>query len=306
MDIPYPTQIETPSLIEAAFNPSSIEIDRFGNVAEEMNKTEAQNAMRPFQHSGRKSSGLPCLKTVGARVRELDAVARNYIALASATFHLKPEIIAALKQLRDQMHDYASVAPRSEAIFRSIGKFFLQSVEDILHKVGRGTIVEQIVQMIGQINFRDAQTEHSSLVSVHYIQKSPAAMAALAKSNGKPCPAPPAAPAAAGVLGAGGAGIDDSGGISKRARERAKKEKNKQPSASTAAAAGAAAQAQDLPCVWFCSTVGCDSAKKKSGKPCKAHRHVLPTKEAARLELLSIMAKLALTARPDFPASCPP
>jgi hypothetical protein len=301
-------QIETSGLIDAACRPSSIEIDRFGDVTTEMNNTEAKNTMRPFRHSGKKSLGLPCVKTIGARVCELDAVGRNYIAIASVTFHLKPEIITALNQLRDRMYGYAFSAPRSEPIFRAIGKFFLQSIEDILHMVGRGTMVEQIAQMIGQINFCDAQTEHSSLVSVHHIQNSPAAMAALAKFNGnKSAGSPPSAPAAAGApSGAGGAGgVGDGGGLSKRARLRAnKKDKNKQATGGAAATSGAGGGASLCP--WFCSTLGCDPAKKRDGNPCKANRHVLPTKEATRLELLSTMAKFALTARPDFPASCPP
>ena len=199
-------QVETPNLIEAACSPSTFDLDRFGDLTAELNSTESKNAMRPFQHSGKKSLGLPFVKTVGSRLVDVDAVPRNYIALFNATFHPKPEIVAALNQLRDRMRDYTSSLPRSAPILRAVARFFLQSVEDILRKVGRSTLVEQIVQMIKQVDFRDPQTEHASLVSVHHIQNSPEAMAALAKINGKSGSSPPA-PAVAGA-GDGGAQND--------------------------------------------------------------------------------------------------
>jgi hypothetical protein len=273
--------------------------------------------VRPFQHSGKKTTGLPFAKTVYARVRELDAVARNYIAIFCATCHPKPEIGVALQQLRGLLCEYASAAPRSEGIFRAVGKFFLQSVEDVWHKVGRSTPVEQIVLLIEEIDFWDPQTEHCSLVSVHHIQKSPAAMAAIAamaKFSSRPAGTPnqpaPSAPVPAGSGAAGDAPGAVSAGGGRREKERAKKEKRRQMNAATTAAGATTAPAstpwEAQPCVWFCSTSGCDSAKKRGGKPCSALRHVLPTKEAVRLEILASMARLALTARVDFPTSCPP
>ena len=293
-------QIETAELINAALNPSSTDLDRFGSLGLGLTRDEAKDQLRPFRNGDKKARGLGYKKTVFNKVVELEAATGNYIELLDAVLMLKPEILSALREARGWAIELAENSPHTEQINRAIVSFYFQEVQDILRTAGASSAVGDIESRISDINFYCPSSAHSVQIQMHHLHQFTIATGAAA--------AAPIA-AASGVLPpATGAG---SAGISKSARDRAKKAERKQAANAAAAAAGTATPAPTpgggaIPCVWFCSTSGCDPTRRRDGRPCKAHKHVLPTKEAARLQLLASMAKLSLTARADFPSSCPP
>ncbi len=297
-------QIETTALLQTALNPTSVEIDRFVSVSLNLNRGDARTKLRPFRHFDKRHKDRPSEKLLTDRVDELYSALRNYIGLLDAVLLLKPAIRQALMLVVDVAYDFARDAPHSENILRAIGAFFLQEVEDVLRAVGSVTPVENIVAKIAGIDFYDPQAAHTSCITAHHLHK----YTALTKAPRTPAGAP-AAPAGTVTPppngGGGSGGGAGAGRDTRREKNKAKKEERKRAAEKDKAAGVPPAGRADV-CPWWCSTLGCDPSKKSGGRACLPARHAMPTTEAGRLATTAVMNRFSLTARPDFPTSCPP
>ena len=299
-------QIETTAFLAAAMNPTHVEIDRFVGVSLRLNTTASKKMLRPYRHNDKKHKDLSFEKILTDRVDELYSALSNYVGLLDAVVLLKPEIRQALLRAVEAANEFARDAPHSGKILRSIGAYFFEEVEDVLRTVGYGTPVEDIVAKIDDIDFNDRQAAHTSCIMAYHITK-------YNEEGTKPkvttTKTPPATPSPTPADNGGGGGGGGARGT-KRERDRVKKERRRAGTASAATGADPAApttsrQRTDI-CPWWCSERGCDPTKKTGGRTCQPARHVMPTREADRLATLASMNKFALTARADFPASCPP
>ena len=149
--------------------------------------------------------------------------------------------------------------------------------------------------MIYDIDFDDPSATHNSCITAYHIHRYTTASQAAKKTGSPNNPAP--------ANGAGGGGVDVGATIlSKSAIKRAReKEKKARRGKSTDSPAGKAGDK----CVWFLSSRGCDPIRRKNGA-CKSERHALPTTEEERLAILARLSRFNLTAKADYPTSCPP
>jgi hypothetical protein len=287
-------QIETTGLLVAALNPSSIAIDRFASVSLNANPGDARTMLRKFRHNDKKHKDLPYERLLTYRVDGLRSALQNFVGLLNAVVLLKTPIYKALMTAVDAACDFALHAPRSESILRAVGDFFLQEVEDVFRAVGSSTSADVIVAKIDNIDFHDPQAAHTSCIMAHHLQKYNAQLAESPSPKataGATVPGLTTPPPNGGGGRAGGQGdAKREKQVTKRERKRAEKDKTKRAKA----------------CPWWCSTLGCDPAKKSGSRACLPASHVWPTTEADRLTVASLMNKFKLTARAEFPTSCPP
>ena len=295
-------QIETTGLLPAALNPASVEVDRFADLSLLLDPLESRASLRSYRHTFKKHQDLPFKTFEFIRLDELDTAISNYVELANAVFILKHPIYVALRQAAEAGVEFARNAPRNGRIMRLIAAHFFEGVEDVLRAAGSGLTVRQVVEMVDAIDFEDPRAAHQAAIVAHHMQRfNPDGSQ---KQNG----AESKQPSAAAAQTNGAAGDDGDGGDADDAKKRRKKQRervrlkklddgkkdNRAPRVSALSV-----------CPFFCSTRGCDPDKTRNGRPCKPARHVLPTTEGVRVAVCEAMNKYALTARSDFPKSCP-
>lgn len=303
-------QIETPSLVSAAFNPLLFAVDQFSDVGQNMSRAEARDLIRPFRHADKTPKKLAFKKMPFGRPDELVSALKNYVFLLDATVLLKPEILAALMLLVEDALELAERSPHEEGIFRSIAAYFYQEVEDVLRRVGASSGVLDVVQMIYDINYDDPSATHNSCIAAYHLHRYQTAARRITGNPNNPAALP-----ANGAGGGGGANVEEKPltvGQLLRAREKERKirrdarrnqEKSKEDKTKDDSPPGGGRTDR---CPWWNSSRGCDASKRRGNKPCEPWRHAFPVKEQDRLATLAAMSKFGLTAKSDFPASCPP
>ena len=293
-------QLDICSLTAAAFNPSSFSVDQYVDVSAHMSRSETKAWCRQFQHTEKHPKKLTVKKMPFTRPADLESALTTYVELFDATVLLKPKIRDALLLLVADALLFADTAPHDQEIFRSIAAFFFQEVEHVLRRVGASTSVDAVVNMIYEIDFHDSAAAHNSCIAAYHLHQYQAT-----KRTDNPNTTNPTNNNGAGgkAPGAGG-GADAGDNLTKHQRRRAKEKEKKLQQGK---------DKNDNPptprtkiCPFFCSTRGCDASRAGKFGPCKPERHALPTKEEDRVAMLGLLSKLALTARADFPTSCPP